>query len=87
MGVRYGQLKGTIGKINGESRTPPFSHIRKHIGRLDVGADQDKRIAAPDPQHFRIPAADAAGSNRDERTGKSGEMNREPVSWGGACHL
>ena len=40
IGVRHGQLEGTVGKMIGESRMPSFSHLRKWMGRLDVNIDQ-----------------------------------------------
>ena len=86
MGVRYGQLKGTIGKINGESRTPPFSQLRKRIKRLEVGADQNRMTATSDqtPQ-------DTGGRRDRAPTGASGGAewgaNLYPVSCRGACHM
>ena len=59
MGVRYRQLERTIGKMIGESRTPPFSQLRKRMGRLDAGTNRGGVITMSDPKHSGILAADA----------------------------
>ncbi|MBI1658900.1 MAG: hypothetical protein IS632_09065 [Thaumarchaeota archaeon] len=78
MGVRYGQLEGAIGKINGESGTPSFSQLRKRMGRLDVGTYRGGMIAVSDPTHSRVPAADATGPqhNRGGWMGKKRGVKR-----------